>query len=211
METILSKIKLKNEEDQLYVIPIYLDGKIAGFIEPITFQFKNYDPKLVSCLSKWRKNNPTAATGTFEVTDARTEKWLVNAILNNQNRILFIVMDSGRNKIGQLGFADISFEKGNADIDAVIRGESSQPGLMGHALETLIAWGKLHLQLSNIYLDCFNDNDHALKFYRKHGFTEIGRTALVKKEYPDEVKWEIDKELDPNQAERWYIRMKKTK
>lgn len=211
METILSKIKLKNEEDELYVIPIYIDGKISGFIEPITFQFKNYDPQLVPCLSKWRRENPTAATGTFEVTDERTEKWLVNAILNNPHRILFIVMDSERNKIGQLGFADIDFEQGNADIDAVIRGESSHPGLMGHALETLIKWGKSHLKLSNIFLDCFNDNDHALQFYKQHGFAEIGRIALVKKEYPGEVKWEIDKGLDPDQAARWYIRMKKMK
>ena len=209
IKEILKEYKRTEKKDLLHLLPIYMGAVLVGYLRPITYDYDVAMPGLVHKLSEWRRGNPEAGTGTFDVTDARTEKWLKSLILDNELRILFLIMDLNGGYIGQIGLAAFNFEDDSADIDAVLRGEKNAvKGIMGAALTEIIAWGKRVLKFKNVYLDVFNDNNHAISFYLHHGFQQVERIALVQEHYENEVKWEIDSSLDPALAERCYIRMK---
>lgn len=205
----LKEYKRSKQTDILHMLPVYTEDVLSGYLRPLTFDYKVSMPGIVSELSKWRRENPYAGTGTFEVTDDRTEKWLKTFILENEKRILFIIIDLNNRYIGHIGLAGFDFVNSSSDIDAVLRGKKDAvKGIMGAALGTIMRWGKEELQLKDFFLDVFNDNIHAINFYINHGFCEESRIALVKKDYGDEVKWETDYAIDPGMAEKCYIRMK---
>lgn len=209
IKAILDKYKMKGNSSILQLISIKDDCEVIGYLRPITEDFESSTPTLVHDLGVWRGNSATAATGTFEITDERTKRWVEKLILNNDKRILFIVTDINNNFIGQVGLADINEAMKCADLDAILRGKEDYPGIMGKAIETLMNWGITELGIEDYYLDCFNDNTHAIKFYENHSFVEVGRIALKMVHYENEDKWEIDKSIDPINAERCYVRMKR--
>lgn len=210
----LKEYKRCKKEDILHLLPIYQADELTAYLRPLTFDYKISLPQIVNVLSSWRRNNPTAGTGTFHVTDERTENWLQKFVLKNENRIIFIIMDLQGRYIGHIGFAEFDYTGKNgegktADIDAVLRGEKNiLPGIMSDALRTLIYWGKRELKLENIFLDVFSDNLHAIQFYEKNHFEKVKRIALVKAVYDSETKWEIDENINPDLAAKCYIRMK---
>lgn len=204
----IKQYKQESKNDVLHLVPLYQGDILIGYLRPITFDYPYTLPSVISLLSKWRRENPEAATGCFEVTDERTEKWLNNLVLKNENRILFLIQDINNQFIGHLGLADINYEKFTADIDAVLKGESCPSGIMSTALDRIIKWAMAELDIQQIYLDVFNDNEHAINFYTNNHFIEVERIALEKVEYEDESKWEINRKMDPMLAERVYIRMK---
>ncbi len=209
IDKILKEYKRSDKENILHLIPIYQENVLVGYLRPITFDFKESLPGLVHSLSVWRRENPTAGTGTFIVTDERTERWLENFVLRNEKRIIFVIIDKESKYLGHIGLAEFDYEHRTADIDAVLRGVGgTHKGIMSAALKTIIAWGQRELGLKEIYLDVYDDNIHALNFYQKNCFEEVGRIALVKVCYEDEEKWEIDKQMDPYIAEKCYVRMR---
>lgn len=205
---ILKTYKRTQKGDILHFIPVYQEERLAAYLRPLTFDYQDSLPGIISVLSRWRRENPMAGTGTFLVSDERTEHWLKTYVLNNESRIIFLIMDLQGNYIGHIGLAGFDFEKGIADIDAVLRGEKDvHPGIMGAALQAIIEWGENTLQLKKIYLEVFDDNLHAIQFYEKHHFCAMKKTALVEVKYEGETKWEIEEDMAPELAKRCYIRM----
>ena len=49
---------------------------------------------------------------------------------------------------------------------------------MGEALDALIAWAEELFAPERILLHVFDDNGHAIGFYRRHGFHDAGRVPL---------------------------------
>ena len=196
------------KDDILHLVPIYCEETIIGYLRPITADFMIAMPNIVSTLSRWRRDNPMAGTGSFEVTDARTQNWVEKFVLKNEKRIIFLIQDLEFRYIGHIGLAEIDTEQNSADIDAVLRGERGiSKGIMTYALQAIINWCKIKLGIRNIFLDVFSDNPHAIKFYEKNNFIEVKRIALEQICYENEIKWEINETMNPNEAERCYIRM----
>ncbi len=209
IEKILNEYKRSKKEDLLYLLPIYQKHNLAGYLHPITYDYKISLPGIIGKLSTWRRNTPFAWNSVFEITDERTELWVEKYVLKNENRIIFVIQDLENHYLGQIGLAGINGEQRSAEIDAVVRGEKNlRPGIMGASLNTIIAWGKKKLCLENISLDVFDDNTHAIDFYKKNGFIECGQTALIKEESSAETRWHTDESLDPVKACRRYIQMK---
>lgn len=207
----LEEYKRSKKEDLLHMLPVYQENQLLAYLRPITFDYKASLPGIVNALSRWRRENPTAGAGNFEVTDERTENWLKKYVLKNENRIIFIIMDLENHYIGQIGLADFDHITQSADIDAVLRGEKDTlPGIMGAALHTIIKWGKKELLLRHIFLKVFDDNLHAIEFYKKNCFDEVNRIALVQVKYDAEIKWEEDEKMNPVLAKRCYVRMEYT-
>ncbi len=205
---IIKKYKCKEKTDILHMIPVYHGEILRAYLRPITFDYKFSMPDIVPTLSRWRRENPTAGTGTFKVTDERTQKWVENFVLKNERRIIFIIQNLEFQYVGHIGLAEINYIQSYADIDAVLRGEKDLlKGIMSDALQTIINWAKNELEIGNIYLDVYSDNLHAIQFYKKHNFREIKRIALEKVIYQNEVKWEISEAIAPDEAEKVYVRM----
>ena len=57
--------------------------------------------------------------------------------------MLFLVCDRHGHPVGHLGFANAAADDRSMEIDNVVRGERARaPGLMGEALDALIAWAE---------------------------------------------------------------------
>lgn len=208
IEKKLKEYKRSKREDILHLLPIYQRNELVAYLRPITFDYKISLPGIVNALSKWRRENPNAWASVFDVTDERTEKWLEKYVLRNKDRIIFVIQDLKNDYIGQIGFAGFDYNEKSVEIDAVVRGKKDiLPGVMGAALKAIIEWGKKELYLEHIFLDVFDDNTHAIEFYKKNNFVEIKRIALNEVKCGTEIRWQIDEQLQSKQASRYYIKM----
>ena len=139
------------------------------------------DERLISDLARWRAAAQFAFPTRFPVSTVGTRRWLRAGLLDVADRVLFLVCDRHGHAVGHLGFAAAAAEDGSMEIDNVVRGERAvAPGLMGEALDALIAWAEELFAPERILLHVFDDNSHAIGFYRRHGFHDAGRVPLVR-------------------------------
>jgi RimJ/RimL family protein N-acetyltransferase len=206
---ILDEYKCKSADDFLICLPVYdTDKKIIAYLRPITKDYLETIPKCVELMSKWRIENPTIGTGTFVVTHERTQRWLDNLVINNYDRIIFLIMDFAGNYLGHIGLAAFQYDKRSAEIDSVLRGvKHIIPGMMQFCMNTIMEWGKKILLLQEICLKVFADNIHAINFYERCGFKQDVLIPLIKNILPDEEKWEISPDPNLKNAERYYLKM----
>lgn len=187
----LDQYKRKQCRCHLILIPILNEAqKTVGFLRPVTADFAETIPKCVELLDRWREDNPTLSPSRFPITHERTQKWISNAIINNDKRILFMIQNLEGIYVGHIGFTNISPEKRSAEVDMVVRGEKNlNPGLMGLALKSLICWGKADLDLEYIDLVVLPHNEHGIAFYQRCGFEKDGIVPLIKVEADNEISW----------------------
>jgi RimJ/RimL family protein N-acetyltransferase len=210
---ILDRYKCKSIEDYLICLPVYDESNnIVAYLRPITSNYLETIPNCVKLMSRWRVENPTIGTGVFTVTNERTKCWLDNLVVNNSNRIVFLIVDFTGTYLGHIGYAAFQYDIQTAEIDSVLRGEKDViPGLMKFCMNTMIKWGKQVLMLKEITLKVFSDNIHAVEFYERCGFAKDILIPLVKVILPDEEKWEISPDDGLKKAERYYLKMIYTK
>ena len=149
INNILDSYKCKSHGDYLVCLPVYDENKkIISFLRPITKNYIETIPNCVELMSKWRIENPTISTGKFVVTHERTQRWLDNLVINNNDRIIFLITDFFGNYLGHIGFALFQYDIKSAEIDSVLRGEKKVlPGLMQFCMDTIINWGWKVLKL----------------------------------------------------------------
>jgi RimJ/RimL family protein N-acetyltransferase len=175
---------------------------------PITYKYAQIIPGCVSLINKWRAENPTISTGTFEITVDRTVKWLYNLVLNREDRLIFMIRDLNNKFIGHLGFSSFNYNKKNAEVDSVLRGEKDViPGIMTFAMRALMRFGINELQLNKIILHVYADNTHAVNFYNKNGFVVTKQIPLYKVKIDDEIKLEIAPDDYTGKISRYYSLM----
>ncbi len=185
------------------------DGMIRAFLRPVTADFRITSPHYVSLFSQWRRENPTVSRGVFEITDERTERWLDNLVINRDDRILFMVVDLNGKELGHLGFSTFKYDEREAEVDYVLRGvKDTLPGLMYYAMIALMRLGLSELDLRVISLRVFADNEHAVKFYERCGFSITGRIPLYWSVLPDgEERWEEEPAHAGQEPGRFYSEM----
>lgn len=201
--------KGKYQPESLKLLPVYnYQTILCAYLRPITEDYRITLPGCSDLLGKWREENPGIATGTFQVTRERTEKWLDTHIIGRDDRILFLIVALDGQFLGHIGFSSFEYQEKACEVDAVLRGVNDvHPGLMGYALNSLICWGLSDLRLEKITLKVFADNTHAIQFYRRCGFQVMQLIPLVKVVLPGEEKWEISPQLQGTVAERYYTEM----
>lgn len=202
--------KCKYIHEPLKCLPVYNDKNIiCAYLRPITEDYRITLPECSELLGKWREDNPSIATGTFQVTRERTEIWLDKHIIGREDRILFLIVGLGGQFIGHLGFSNFYYEEKSCEVDAVLRGvKDFYPGLMEYAMKSLIFWGVHQLNLEKITLRVFSDNTRAIRFYERCGFQFVQLIQLVKVVLPNEEKWEVSQQSQDTSAERYYTEMK---
>jgi len=204
------RYKCKERFEPLKCIPVYGDeGKLCAYLRPITADFKTTLPECPMLLTKWREENPTISTGTFEPTVERTENWLSQYVIGRDDRLLFLIMCLNGGFLGHIGFSSFDFAEKSCEIDAVLRGvKNLLPGLMTFSMHSLVYWGIRELHLEKILLKVFSDNRQAIRFYEKFGFCKVGEIPLVLVKASDEEKWEIAPEGCGEEAGRYYTEMR---
>ena len=177
----LDKMKRHSAKEALLCLPVLDDrGELAGFLRPITWDYRDTMEGLGELLSRWRNENPLLSASPFKATAEGTEAWLDKQVLAREDRILFLISEKNGRLVGHIGFSSFNYEEKGCEVDAVLRGEKNGcPGIMTHSLKALIRWGLDALKLEKISLRVLSHNLHAIRFYEKNGFnvTEEGLPA----------------------------------
>lgn len=166
-----SFLKQARRMDELYARSLPLEQE-QGYLLPVC-ELHASDEALVATLARWREENAFAYPSQFPVTIASTASWLKAKLLEVPDRLLFLVVDRFGTPIGHLGFANALNDERELEIDNVVRGvKDGAKGLMSNAMRTLINWAEEAFSPKAIYLRVFQDNPHAVEFYRNLGFQD---------------------------------------
>lgn len=194
--------EVKNKND--FSIPLSKEEQLAIVLRPV--QKKDIaDKKIVRALASWRKKYARWFPSQFKVTLSGTRHWLENLVVNQADRVLFLIED-GRGKIyGHLGFWRYNGRDKSCELDNVVRGVNDFPGLMTKSVKTLIRWGFENLGIKKLYLTVFADNEKAIALYRRCNFVEFKKIPLKKVVRDKSIYWE---EINNNEkAQKYNLKM----
>jgi RimJ/RimL family protein N-acetyltransferase len=211
METLLTNgkelLSLIKKTTQANISPLVIPvgHPVAAYLRPIATADKdNLDAIDLQLLSQWRNKYVKSFLTEFNATPERTAIWLTSHVHHNDGKILFMLEDLNGNRLGHIGLAFINWETGYGEADAIVSGGDSPKGLMKFALQTSLTWAKSQLGLTSIGVRVRSDNS-ALEFYKKVGFIEYKRIALVRSFENDSVIWSEEPSVKESVASLVYM------
>jgi RimJ/RimL family protein N-acetyltransferase len=136
------------------------------------------DDGIIERLANWRRENEDFFASTFKVTFEGTKKWYRDKLINELDRLLFMI-EVGDEYIGHIGLYRFNFDRDMCEIDNIIRGVQGYPGIMGAAIAEMMRWGQATLGLKAYSLGTTTFSVRALKMYQQLGFVEVKREPLV--------------------------------
>lgn len=179
-----------------------LDDKIVKFV-PINTQLIN-ETNCIDLMNKWRIENELYSPNKFNPTYERTKKWLLDTVINNEERIIFMLCDHDSNFFGHIGFTII--DNNVIRIESVMKGIKDYcPGIMEKVVNYLVSYLKREIGASIFDLLVLSENEKAIRLYKKCNFAVIEYLPLQKSIINHEEIWEINKNIA--NPEKLYIRM----
>ncbi len=137
------------------------------------------DDELLAALGQWRSENAAAYTNRFEITPARTRRWLAEAVLARPDRLMLLVVQANGAVVGHVGLANGLGREAALEIDNVLRGKRpSDKGLFSEAVREAMNWARRVLFIRDFYLRVLASNENATAFYRRLGFTVAQKLPL---------------------------------
>ncbi len=181
----------------------------VGTLLPITSSVIEKD-WIVTSLTNWRQLFMHNFLTQFDATEERTYNWIKNIVLQDDTRILFLIIDHADKLIGNVGLRDIG--ESHAQLDNVIRGEKAPcKNFMYFSLLTLLKWIYCALDIDHTYLHVFSNNKRAIALYKSVGFQGSHIYGLSQKTINSEVIYEIDPTIQPSDTRSSLVRMEMTK
>jgi perosamine synthetase len=156
----------------------------TGYLVPIG-KFFDGNQDLIKSMGLWRDAHQYAYPSRFKVTDDGTAKWLTSAVIENDNRLLFLMQNADGKYLGHIGLLKLDDKR--CEIDNVLRGESGSPGIVTTALIELEKFVYEELGLEDLELRVLESNKHAVDFYLKNGYSELRRISLQNAGTDDQV------------------------
>lgn len=152
------------------------EENIEGFLLPVS-NLDIDDDNSIQILMNWRNTHSYAYPSRAPVTKKSTKDWLINAVLQNDKKILFWVIDLNGNKIGHVGL--VFNEENKIELDNILRGVSFfSKGLMSKSISTLEFFIESELQITDIILKVLQSNQNAFDFYAKLKYIETHKIPL---------------------------------
>lgn len=114
-------------------------------------------------------------TGTiYPISEYEHDSW-IKSVTTDGNRKLFAIYMK-ENCIGTIGLKNIDFINRNAELFISIGEETSEyhGGIGTDAVNTLVNFCFMHLNLHKIYVHVFESNKRAIRCYEKAGFVLEG-------------------------------------
>lgn len=132
------------------------------------------EEELIQDLVNWRSENKRSFFAQVPATSSSMRSYLATYAIGDPNRILFIIRHEGTWS-GHIGLANIS--KTSAELDNVLRGRKTYPGMMLEVVEFVKSWASDILGVPKIYLRVKADNEAAISLYSRSGFKKIDENA----------------------------------
>jgi perosamine synthetase len=170
-------LKSATSVQQLYLRAIELaDGQ--GFLIPVA-RVHEQDDALLQTLAEWRNRYVTSYPTQFVATLESTRAWLTDRLLAVPDRMLFLVVDRTGKVIGHAGFNGCFNDDAQMELDNIVRGVAdAEPGILSNAVRSLMTWARTTLNVEGFFLRVFDDNEHAIAFYLRNGFTAASKIPL---------------------------------
>jgi perosamine synthetase len=159
--------------------------EVVGYLLPFS-QLDLNDPLKISKLTIWRNENVNVYPTRFLATPESTSTWLQKLVIENPNRLLFWIIDLNQNLVGHLGVTKNKESDFEYELDNVIRGSVSTPGIMSLSIKRLEEWVESEFSTEYLHLKVMESNIHAIEFYKKLGYELVGRIGL-KEETQEEI------------------------
>ena len=150
---------------------------LVGYLSPFS-QLDLNDPTKISKLSVWRNENVNVYPTRFLASPESTSNWFQKLVLENPNRLLFWIIDLSQNLVGHVGITKNSEVDFEYELDNVIRGNVSTPGIMSFSIKRLEEWVETEFSAEHLHLKVMESNKHAIEFYKKMGYESVGRIGL---------------------------------
>lgn len=172
-------LKSATNVQELYLRAIALDDA-QGFLVPLA-RLHEHDGALLSRLADWRNRFVKSYPTQFVATPKSTRAWLTERLLGVPDRMLFLVVDRKGDVIGHAGFNGCCNDEAKMELDNIARGvDDAEPGIMSNAIRCLMRWARTTMNVEGFFLRVFDDNEHAIAFYARNGFTPAGKIPLKK-------------------------------
>jgi RimJ/RimL family protein N-acetyltransferase len=165
------------------------------------------DIRLMELLGRWRKENEAWFSAIFKITTEGTMKWFRDKLINEEDRLLFII-EAGNRFIGHIGLYRFKFDTMTCEIDNIIRGEACYKGIMQNAIEYMMDWGRKTLHIKEYTLQVCSTNERALRLYKNLGFAEVKREPVIRVEKEDRVELISVAKANKDEIVRYNIHMK---
>lgn len=199
--SIFASIKDKTYKGEDFNVPVYRDDIQIALLKPITkcyLEDNQYNHEIIRFLAEWRNSAAFYYPTIFKVTEEGTKKWLKDQVIGAKDRMLFMAVTLDGIPFGHMGLY-------RGEADNFLRGRKDiLKGGMTLGLSAMLNWAFYDLELKELHLRVFSDNQRAINFYKRGGFKEISKIPLKKLEEYNRIKWE---ELPDNcfeGAERFY-------
>lgn len=178
----------------------------CAFLVAVPFAYGSVMPECVEQLSRWRIENPSLSPARFPISNSRTERWLRNSILNNEDRVLFMIQNRDQRSIGHIGLSDLDYSSSTVKIDSVLKGIKTEcPGIMSKVIEFLKQWCRENLGAKRVELVVLDDNERAIQLYHRCNFKADEVIPLQKVEDNGEISWVRNDNLE--HPEKRFIHM----
>ena len=181
------------------------DGEVIGFSLPVGNYFKN-QKRLLEKLVEWREQFQHVYPTRFKVTTEGTTNWLNNAVIDNEDRLLFLITNSLGEYIGNVGLLKIANNK--FELDNLIKdpnSDKSETRTIIAAITAMENFAYQELGIEEIELRTLGSNVIAQKFFTKIGYKEFNRYGLKNAATDGNVN------LVPSETEivEYFVQMKK--
>lgn len=162
--------------------------------------------EIVNLFSRWRKENEFWFQATFPVTNAGTKVWLKNKLIEETNRLLFLI-EINNEYIGHVGLWKFDFGKKACEIDNIVRGENKYPGIMYFAIDLLQTWARSTLNIRDFYLQTYLENIKAINLYKKLGYEIVKSEPVINVNEGLRAEWVLAPDNYSGKIERHQIQM----
>lgn len=190
----LKQIK-KNPEKNVITIPF--KSKIIS-LKPV-----DTSEDTIRLMTEWRNKFWQGFLTKFHATEERTKNWLQKEVIDNENRILFLILIDEK-KIGHIGIHRYDEMINTADIDNVLRGVRNDfPRIMGEVIKAIFKLMFKELKLSRVQLRVFSDNHKAISLYERSSMVTVDSIPLKRFFTDDGWVWkEIELKKDEGVGEK---------
>jgi len=166
----------------------------------------------VSLLYSLRKKYRKMFATDFEMTEDKTRNWIKNLILENPERILFIIYFDNK-KIGCIGNGGYEKKNNSSRLDNMMKDSLyNLPGVMTIVEKVYLKWMFDDLKLSKITGFLFSDNSRMMKIHKKCGWINLDVVPLKKIFTKEETRWEeITTKSNNENVERYFNKIELTR
>jgi len=161
---------------------------------------------IINLLAKWRNHHQKWFPSQFKVTKEGTKKWLKEKVIEVPDRLLFMIRVNNK-YLGHVGLFRFDFDNVMCELDNIVRGESTIPGIMTSACLEIMNWGKQKLGIKWYQLTTSSDNIKAVQLYQRLGFREVKRVLMVQVKKNGGTEWVEAKKNHSEKMTRYHLVM----